>query len=135
MDKVLRVGGVLADPTVKAVLEQFKEQIAGMQSGATWKEIASTQQAGAWTISGCTPGKPLFIILSPQRYDWSTCWIQVLSGATYVDQGFEGQPNSIYLIGGGEVWQSSNTLTLIPASSVVSLNLRLSGPATIHAYN
>ena len=55
--------------------------------------------------------------------------------ATYIDIGFEGQANSLYIIGGGEYWQSSNTLTLIPASSVVSLNLRISGTPTIHAYN
>ena len=106
-----------------------------MQSGASWTEIASTQQAGAWTIPGCTPGKPLFIILSPNTYFWDHCWIQVLSVATYIDIGFEGQANSLYIIGGGEYWQSSNTLTLIPASSVVSLNLRISGTPTIHAYN
>lgn len=133
MDKVSRTGGVLADPTVKAVLEQFKEQIAGMQSGATWKEIASTQQAGAWTISGCTPGKPLLVIAQSLSLNNTYIYFSALSGVQNADM------NGVqtYFVGGSQNNSSSNVGAFIPSSTTVALNIvsKGAGDIILHAYN
>lgn len=132
MDKFSRVGGVLADPTVKAVLEQFKEQIAGMQSGATWKEIASTQQAGAWTIPGCTPGKPLFIIAQGKSASRAYTYISSISGVVNVDTDSAG----LYLVGGSDGNSSTNVAVFIPSSTTVAIYVSSSvSLIELHAYN
>lgn len=131
MDKVSRVGGVLADPTVKAVLEQFKEQIAGMQSGASWKEIASTQQAGAWTIPGCTPGKPLFIIAQCKTSSRAYTYISSISGVVNSDAS-----GDVFLIGGSGSNSSTNVAVFIPSSTTVAINVSNSvSQLELHAYN
>ncbi len=125
-------GGV-SSPEVLKVLNWLKEQIVGMQSGATWKEIASTSQNGAWTISGCTPGKPLLLILQHKTATRGYLYVSAISGVVNGDIGASGA--SLYLLGGSGNNVSSNAVAFIPSSSTVAINVSsVNGQVELHAY-
>lgn len=102
-----------------------------MQSGATWTEIASTSQNGAWTISGCTPGKPLFIILRTTESYRVYGYVTPISGVMNCDAGGD----SLYLLGGSGNNCSTNAAVLMPSSSTVAVKVASLGSGELHAYN
>ena len=128
MDTVSRVGGG-ASPEVLKVLRELKAQMDGMQP--KWEEVASTTQNGTWTISGCTPGKPLFIILRTAESYRVYGYMTPISGVLNCDAGGD----SLYLLGGSGNNSSTNVAVLIPSSSAVAVKVFSLGSGSLHAYN
>lgn len=109
-----------------------------MQSGATWKEISSKTdgKGGTWTISGCTPGKPLFIILQAKEFMFSYIRITPISGVVNCDIGWDGKSQLNYMLGGIAENTSTNALVLIPSSTVVAVyTTDVHGNWAAYAYN
>lgn len=99
-----------------------------------WKLLGQRTSNGAWTISGCTPGKPVFLVMRSDSYNWNYSWFVVLSGAEHADTLWDGKGNAQYLLGGDSV-VSTNVGIVIPTSTVCSVALRqVTGKLTVYAF-
>lgn len=123
---------------VRKTLNHLKTQISDLDSNQTWTHLGSYTKAGAWTISGCTPGKPLFIIMQNTAYNFSGCRVASISGCSYPDgSAWNVDGNSSYLLG---VQSGGNTCVFMPNSSTVVLRVgnwtaQTAGTLSLHAYN
>lgn len=98
-----------------------------------WKLLGQRTSNGAWTISGCTPGKPVFLVMRSDTYDWNYAYFVVLSGAKNVDTPWKDKGNAQYLLGAES--RSSNVGIIIPTSTVCSVALRqVTGKLTVYAF-
>lgn len=127
-----------ANEDVRKTLNYLKTQISDLDSNKTWKHLGSYTKEGAWTISGCTPGKPLFIILQNTAYNYSGCRVASISGCSYPDgSAWNVNGNSCYLLGAET---GGNTCVFMPNSSTVVLRVGnwfalIAGSLSLHAYN
>lgn len=95
----------------------------------------STAGTGTWTISGCTPGKPVFIVISAGTYDYTFAWLSVISGTYHNDTDVADKQNGLRLVGGSNSNASTNVLVLIPTSSVCSVKIHSGyGTYTLRAF-
>lgn len=103
---------------VKATLDRLK---AGENRVKLLGSRSSTAGVGAWTISGCTPGKPVFIVISADTYAYTYAWLSVISGTYHNDADVADKASGLRLIGGVNSNASTNVLVLIPTSSVCAV--------------
>lgn len=106
----------------------------------TWTKITSKKASvGAWTITGCTVGKPLFIIGQNTKYEYMWAILTPISGCVGADgnawnnsNGGSGQ----YMIGGTTGNESSNCIVVIPSSTTVTIYINeVQGDITLNAFN
>lgn len=140
--EILSVGGVetlTADDVKAAVLAGLNDLKSDAAETGKVKLIgsrSSTAGVGTWTISGCTPYRPVHIIMQETGFSWSAALISVVSGTIHNDDSrWNTDGNGAYAIGRGEIWAASNVLVFIPTSSVFVIRINQTiGTYTLRAF-
>lgn len=142
METEILSGGVetlTADDVKAAVLAALNDLKSDAAETGKVKLIgsrSSTAGVGTWTISGCTPYRPVHIIMQETGFTWSAAMISVVSGTIHNDDSrWNTYENGAYAIGRGDRWAASNVLAFIPTSSVFAIRINYSiGTYTLRAF-
>ncbi len=117
----------------------MKKALDSMKADNRVKLLGSTSSTAggnrAWTISGCTPDKPVIVVFQAPNFQSSFAFVTV-SSVTYHNEDAWDNKNASgqYLLGGGTN-NGSNAIVLIPKSSVCAIWLqKVGGTFTIRAF-
>ena len=94
--------------------------------------LSTRSTEGDWTITGCTVGKPLIVLMSRGASATTYAHLHAHSGA---DGGTSPNPSYGFILGHTSGYAASNTFACVPTENTVTLKiLHLVGGAVLRAY-
>lgn len=102
----------------------------------TWTQLSFRSATGSWTITGCTVGKPLYIVAQATKASsWCYAKLSIISGCIHAE-GSSVASGYNYLLGVmNSDNYSANNCVVIPSSSTVTLNLSSVISCNLYAFN
>lgn len=127
--------GVLDEHWLKAAMDaagNADKKADSAQKMATYTEISTRSTTGQWTITGCTSGKPLFIVTNatPGGREWYV-FVKTVSGVLENTSGAIGAQNTtVGLIPKG------NVIVVLPSTTTVVIEVTvISSGQILYAIN